>query len=45
MAGLHRIGRDVFEERVPGGKQRLDAMFAATPGSRTAASRLAACAT
>lgn len=32
MAGLHRIGREVFEERVPGGKQRLDAMFAAAPG-------------
>jgi hypothetical protein len=32
MAGLHRIGRDLFAERVPGGKERLGAMFAATPG-------------
>jgi alkylhydroperoxidase/carboxymuconolactone decarboxylase family protein YurZ len=32
MAGLHRIGREVFAERVPGGEQRLDTMFAAAPG-------------
>lgn len=32
MAELHRIGRQVFAQRIPGGEERLDAMFAATPG-------------
>ena len=32
MAELHRIGRQVFAERVAGGEQRLDALFAAAPG-------------
>jgi 4-carboxymuconolactone decarboxylase len=32
MAGLHRRGRQVFAEKVTGGAERLDTLFAAAPG-------------